>query len=105
MKTIYRRQLASCLAFTISLVTLVPALGHSSNVTEQVQFNLMPMPQSVQPQAGRLPITSAFSVAIKGHADDRLRASIARMIKRLAGRTVLTLPLDLAADENSATLV
>jgi hexosaminidase len=105
MKTIYRRQLALCLAFTLSLVALVPARGLSPTVNEQVQFNLMPMPQSVQSQAGRLAITSAFSVAVKGHVDDRLRGSIARMTRRLAGRTVITLPLALAANENSATLV
>jgi len=44
-------------------------------------------------------------VATKGYADDRLRASITRMTRRLAGRTVITLPLDLAVDESTATLV
>ncbi|MDQ2855842.1 MAG: family 20 glycosylhydrolase [Acidobacteriota bacterium] len=68
-------------------------------------LNLMPVPASVQMQAGRLAITNAFSVATKGYADDRLRASIIRMTRRLAGRTVLSLPLDLAADEMSAALV
>jgi hexosaminidase len=63
------------------------------------------MPASVQLQAGRLPITNAFSVATKGYADDRLRAGVVRMIRRLAGRTVMTLPLDLADDGNTATLV
>jgi hexosaminidase len=65
----------------------------------------MPVPASVQLQTGRLAITSVFSVATKGHADDRLRGGIARMTRRLAGRTVMTLPLDLAVDESTATLV
>jgi hexosaminidase len=59
----------------------------------------------VKLQPGRLAITNAFTVVTKGYADDRLRGGIARMIRRLAGRTVITLPLDLAVDENAATLV
>jgi hexosaminidase len=65
----------------------------------------MPVPASVQIQTGRLAITSTFSVATKNYTDDRLRAGIARMISRLAGRTVLSLPFDLVADESAATLV
>ena len=68
-------------------------------------LNLMPVPASVQLETGRLPITSEFTVATKGHTDERLRAGILRMTKRLAGRTVLTLPLELGNDENAATLV
>ena len=68
-------------------------------------LNLMPVPASVQLETGRLPITSGFTVATKGHTDERLRAGILRMTKRLAGRTVLTLPLELGNDENAATLV
>src|SRR6266446_996276 len=47
----------------------------------------------------------SFNVAVKDHTDDRLRAGIARMLTRLAGRTILTLPADLTADEGTATLV
>jgi hexosaminidase len=68
-------------------------------------LNLMPVPASVQTQAGRLPITGSFKVAVKNYADDRLRSGIARMLTRLAGRTVLTLPAELATDEGSAALV
>ncbi len=69
------------------------------------RLNLMPVPASVEMLTGRLAITGSFNVVIKDYADDRLRAGIVRTIKRLAGRTVLTLPLDLAADESAATLV
>lgn len=68
-------------------------------------LNLMPVPASVQIQTGRLPVTSSFNVAIKNYADDRLRGGITRMLARLAGRTVLTLSPDVAADESAATLV
>jgi hexosaminidase len=69
------------------------------------QLNLMPVPASIQTRPGRLAITGTFSVATKDYSDDRLRAGIARMLKRLAGRTVITLPLELIADESAATLV
>jgi hexosaminidase len=73
--------------------------------TTPAQLNLMPVPASVQTQTGRLPITANFNVAVKSYSDDRLRAGIARMLKRLAGRTVLTLPAELSTDERTATLL
>jgi hexosaminidase len=69
------------------------------------RLSLMPIPAAVEMRPGRLAINNNFNVAIKDYADDRLRAGIARTIKRLAGRTVLTLPLEPAADESTATLV
>lgn len=65
----------------------------------------MPVPASIRMQAGRLPITADFRVGTKGFTDDRLRSGIKRMTARLAGRTVLSLPYDLAASESAATLL
>ncbi len=96
---------ALLLTFASSIVTPVPAQGPTRTGSAPRQPNLMPVPASVLLQPGRLPITNAFSVAIKGHADDRLRGALARMTRRLAGRTVITLPPDVAVDENAATLV
>ncbi len=93
------------LTLASSLVGLVSAQVSTTTVTTPRELNLMPVPASVQLQAGRLPITKAFSVATEGHTDDRLRAGVVRMIRRLAGRTVMTLPLELAVDQNTATLV
>ena len=92
----------------IGIVVLVSALygqNPTANLTAPAQLNLMPVPASLQIQTGRLPITSSFNVAIKNHTDDRLRAGIARTLTRLAGRTVLTLPADLATNDAAATLV
>jgi hexosaminidase len=83
----------------------VRAQEPTSTVMAPGRLNLMPIPGSVEMRTGRLAITNTFSVATKDYTDDRLRAGIARMISRLAGRTVLTLPLELAADESDATLV
>lgn len=97
--------LALLLTLASSIVSPVPAQGPTTTVVAPGQLNLMPVPASVQLQTGRLAITNSFSVATKGYADDRLRGSITRMTRRLAGRTVITLPLDLAVDESTATLV
>ena len=105
MKIAKYMRLALLLTFASSIVSPVPAQGPTTTVVAPGQLNLMPVPASVQLQTGRLAITNAFSVATKGYADDRLRGSITRMTRRLAGRTVITLPLDLAVDESTATLV
>lgn len=65
----------------------------------------MPVPASVQFKTGRLAITKSFSVATRGHADERLLSGIARIVRRLEGRTVLELPLEPSSDANSAALV
>ncbi|MDQ2921060.1 MAG: family 20 glycosylhydrolase, partial [Acidobacteriota bacterium] len=102
---------AKCFQLTVvvicALFTSLPGRAQepTASVMSRNRLNLMPVPASVKMQAGRLPVTGTFSVATKGYADDRLRAGIARMITRLAGRTVLSLPYDLAADESVATLV
>ncbi|MFL6227173.1 MAG: beta-N-acetylhexosaminidase [Pyrinomonadaceae bacterium] len=69
------------------------------------RHNLMPVPASVRFNAGRLAVTKSFSVAARGFVDDRLRAGVARAVRRLEGRTVLELPTGLASDMNAATLV
>lgn len=104
MKIANYLQLALLLTIASSIVS--PAAAQMpTTIVAPSQLSLMPVPASVQLRSGRLAITNAFTVATKGYADDRLRGSIARMTRRLAGRTVITLPFDLAADDSSATLV
>lgn len=84
---------------------LLQAQGTTGQMITASQLNLMPVPLSVETQAGRLPITGSFNVALKNYADDRLRGGVARMLRRLAGRTVLSFPAELASDETTAALV
>lgn len=98
-------QLLLALILTFALNGVAPVMAQTTTLTASPQLNLMPVPASVQMETGRLPITNNFTVTTKGHVDDRLRAGILRITKRLAGRTVLTLPLELGTDENAATLV
>ncbi len=102
MKAVEYAKLVLIVTCTLSLASPVRAQG--SGLTSS-HLNLMPVPASARTQTGRLAITGNFNVAVKDHSDDRLRAGIARMLTRLAGRTVLTLPADLTADEGTATLV
>src|SRR5882724_10086901 len=103
MKTAkYILRAATTIAF---LASSIYGQSPTANMMPPAQINLMPVPASMQIQTGRLPITSSFNVAVKNHTDDRLRAGIDRMLRRLAGRTVLTLPADLATDEGAAILV
>jgi len=98
-------QLPIAATFILFTSLIGSAQETTSGVTGPERLNLMPVPASIKIRAGRLPITSTFSVATKDYVDDRLRSGITRMIARLAGRTVLGLPYDLATDENAATLV
>ena len=105
MKTFKHDRLVLIAIYALSLVLPLRAQVPTVNFATPAQMNLMPVPSSVQIQTGRLPITSSFNVAVKDYTDDRLRAGIDRMLRRLAGRTVLTLPADLATDEGAAVLV
>jgi len=91
--------------YVFVLTPTVRAQGTAAEMITPARLNLMPVPASVQIQTGRLPITSSFSVAVKNYTDDRLRAGIARMLRRLAGRTVLTVQAHLATDESAATMM
>jgi hexosaminidase len=69
------------------------------------KVNLMPMPASVKFQPERLAVDANFKVATRGHSDARLQAGIWRFIKRLEGRTVLTLAPTLATDDQTTPLI
>jgi hexosaminidase len=105
MKTAKHFLLVLIPGLVLSQIAPLRAQNSASVAIAPLQLNLMPAPASLQSQTGRLPVTGGFKVAVNKYADDRLRAGIARMLTRLAGRTVLTLPADLATDENTATLV
>jgi hexosaminidase len=69
------------------------------------KHNLMPVPASVNFHPERLVVDSSFKVATRGHTDARLQAGIARFIKRLEGRTVLSFTPGMAPDDQTTTLV
>jgi hexosaminidase len=101
MKILKSTSLLLIVTFALSPASAARAL----EMTAPSQLSLMPVPESVEIRTGRLPITGSFSVAIKNHTDERLRAGISRMLTRLAGRTVLSFSPEVSADESTATLV
>src|SRR5205085_10682068 len=76
-----------------------------AEVGASYQHHLLPVPAHVQFQTGRLAVADTFTVALPGQRDERLQAGIARMLRRLEGRTGLTLAHGLASDASAATLV
>jgi hexosaminidase len=69
------------------------------------KLNLMPVPASVTFHRERLTVDGNFRVATRGYSDARLQAAIWRFVKRLEGRTVLTLSPTLATDDQTTPLI
>jgi len=58
-----------------------------STAQSQPQFNLMPMPASVQTGTGQLPITQSFSAAVAGTRDAALDGTVQRFVTQLSRQT------------------
>jgi hexosaminidase len=72
-----------CLSLTIIFLILSSfALSQS-----KPQLNLMPLPASVQPGSGALPIVQSFSVSITGVHDPALEAGVQRFVAQLSRQT------------------
>jgi hypothetical protein len=61
----------------------------ASHAAAQAQngLNLMPMPTSVQPGVGRLPVDQSFSVAVTGFKDAMLEQGLDRFVAELSRQT------------------
>ena len=71
----------------------------------QNALNLMPMPTSVQPGVGRLPVDQSFSVAITGFKDATLERGIDRFIVELARQTGMSLKQKLVDSPGPTLLI
>ena len=54
-------------------------------------LKLMPMPSTVKPGSGELPVTNTFSIQLKGYKEPRLERASARFMHELAGVTGLSI--------------
>jgi hexosaminidase len=54
-------------------------------------LKLMPMPSTMQPGAGELPVTNTFSIELKGYTEPRLERASHRFMRELAGVTGLSI--------------
>ncbi|HKY30333.1 MAG TPA: beta-N-acetylhexosaminidase family protein, partial [Pyrinomonadaceae bacterium] len=92
--------------FLVLLLTYASVVSaQESGAAKPYQHNLMPVPVSVQFTTERLAVDSSFKVAVRGHSDARLQSAIARFVKRLEGRTVLSFQPGLALADQTATLI
>lgn len=89
-------------AFNASAQTVTPQQAAADAAA--ARHHLMPVPANVKFVTGRLPITKSFTVGAPGFVDERLRAGVERMLRRLEGRTVMEFARGLASDPKQATL-
>jgi len=87
----------------LALVPAVPAAAQAA--APHRAHHLMPVPASLQWDAGRLRLDSTFRVAVRPQGDGRLVRAVARMTRRLEARLGVTLAKDLASNPARATLV
>src|ERR1051325_6986395 len=86
------------------LVLTFTVVANAQEPTPTPKLNLMPVPASIKFQPERLAVDANFRVATRGHSDARLEAGIFRFIRRLEGRTVLTLAPGPAAGDQTPAL-
>ncbi|HEX5885100.1 MAG TPA: family 20 glycosylhydrolase [Pyrinomonadaceae bacterium] len=88
------------------LVLICAVVASAQEPAPTPKHNLMPVPASVKfhPEE-RLAVNGDFKVATRGHSDVRLLGGISRFMKRLEGRTVLTLAPGLAVDDQMTPLI
>lgn len=72
---------------------------------ESKLHNLMPVPSNISWKVGRLAVNKNFSVSISGKTDERLKAYISRVMRRLEGRTVFEFSRDFSNDSANANLL
>ena len=95
---------------TLAVLLFLSALASQTHFSTKAQnamphHHLMPVPAMVNFQSGRLTVNGTFTVAASGHVDDRLRAGINRVMRRLEGRIGWQLPRELASETATATLL
>jgi len=90
---------------------LLSAMSSISAATVSPPVTVMPLPHAVVAAEGKLPVSAGMTIALRGHDDARVRAGLARALRRAEERTGLTFARTpqaayvIAGDAASATLV
>src|SRR5215207_2280796 len=88
------------------LLTVTCAVTVTAQEVKTPRLNLMPVPASVKFQPpDRLVVDSSFKVATRGHTDARLQSGSHRFMRRLEGRTVLTLAPGIVPGDQMTQLI
>jgi hexosaminidase len=99
-----------CGATALSITALM-LLGSSGIAQTSMSHALMPAPARTVFEPGRVAIDASFSVALRNHDDARLRAAVARALRRWEERTGFTFARSpqaafvFATDASAASLV
>ena len=80
------------------------AAGQSGMNAASTTIPVMPLPASVQTQAGKLKLDGSFSVGTSAYKDARLEGAIGRLQQRLRGRTGIVLTLGIAPGGTTVAL-
>src|SRR5450755_186393 len=86
------------------LLSVLAFAAGQSGTNEATTINVMPFPALVQMHPGKLKLDSSLAVTTAAYTDMRLQAAILRLQQRLAGRTGVALPLDVAPSGTPAIL-
>ena len=82
--------------FIVIALILSAIFTVSAQDLQKERRNLMPVPANVNWKSGKLSVSKDFSVVAKGETDKRLKNHIDRIMRRLEGRTVMTLSSELS---------
>jgi hexosaminidase len=76
---------------TFWFVLVLCFFSYPASAQSGTRFNLMPMPSSVKPGAGVLPITASFSVENEGYREPRIDRAVQRFVRDLSQETGIPL--------------
>ena len=79
-------------------------LAYPASAQSGPQFNLMPMPSSMQVGTGALPIDASFSVELEGYREPRIDRAVQRFLRDLSRETGIPMR-DGATNPAKATMV
>lgn len=85
------------------LYLLVLFVVSSALVFPQGNYNLMPVPSSVQNTEGQFRLSHTFSASVLGNPDKRIYPGITRTLRRISGRTGLFFPQDFITSRDNDT--
>ena len=89
----------------VLMLILAAVFAVSAQDLQIQRRNLMPVPANINWKNGKLTVSKDFLVAVSGQTDERLKNYISRVMRRLEGRTVLTLSRELSSDAANAQLL
>lgn len=89
----------------IAAIIFISFYGVSAQDLQTARRYLMPVPASANWKTGRLPVTKAFAVGVRGQTDERLKSYVSRVMRRIEGRTVLELSRNLSDDAANVNLL